>query len=94
MTTNIDQTANETDGDIVISMLKEIFGEDLLDVMVDPHLVGDVYDDMAPCPKELATDEDVAGMVRHMEALSKTFGPAVYEWEECPKPPPVDSEND
>jgi hypothetical protein len=73
------------DLDLVISILKEIFGDELLS-SPDVELVTTALEsDRAPCPKVLATDDDVESLVRHFDALRAEWGPDGVE--DFPEPP-------
>jgi hypothetical protein len=77
------------DLDVVIDILKEIFGDDLLS-SPDVELVTTALEsDRAPCPKVLATDDDVESLVRHFDTLRAEWGPDGVE--DFPEPP-VDGE--
>jgi hypothetical protein len=85
---DIDTTQADTDPDKVLSTLREIFGDDLLASEARTDLVADLLSGggPAPCPKELATDEQVTGLVRYMDDLRASFGPEM-DYDEFPEPP-------
>jgi hypothetical protein len=73
------------DLDVVIDILKEIFGDDLLS-SPDVELVTTALEsDRAPCPKVLASDDDVESLVRHFDTLRAEWGPDGVE--DFPEPP-------
>jgi hypothetical protein len=73
------------DLDVVLAILKEIFDDDLLSSPDVGMVTTALENDAAPCPKVLATDDDVESLVRHFDTLRAEWGPDVIG--DFPEPP-------